>query len=104
MAYADYKAKPKGKDRGQAYVFSTWEHPPTNPALSRTLQKASMVIGNEGTLYSLSRMIWSRCQPHGVQGGILQEANASGKARGYADMKTVTEKVKRQVAHEATHG
>jgi hypothetical protein len=59
-----------------------------------------MVIGNEVTLSSLSRMIWSRCQPYGVQGGILQEANASGKARGYADVKTITEKVKLQVAIE----
>jgi hypothetical protein len=45
-------------------------------------------------------MVWSRCQPQAVQGGILQEANASGKARGYADVKTVTGKVKRQVANE----
>jgi hypothetical protein len=63
-----------------------------------------MVIGNEVTLCPLSRMVWSRCQPHGVQGGILQEANASGKARGYADVKTVTEQVKLQVANEETHG
>jgi len=49
-------------------------------------------------------MVGSRCQPHGLQGGILQEANASGKARGYADVKTVTRNVKLQVANEATHG
>jgi hypothetical protein len=34
------------------------------------------------TLEQLSRRTWSRCQPHGLQGGILQEAKASGKARG----------------------
>ena len=59
-----------------------------------------MVIGNEVTLYMLSRTNWSRYQPQGVQGRILQEANASGKARGYADVKTILEKVKRQVAIE----
>jgi hypothetical protein len=63
-----------------------------------------MVIGNEVTLSSLSRMAWSRCQPHARQGGILQEANASGKARGYADVKAMTERVKLPVAKGATHG
>ena len=43
-------------------------------------------------------MVWSRRQPHGLQGGILQEANASGKARGYADVETMTEKVTLLVA------
>jgi hypothetical protein len=38
------------------------------------------------------------------RGRIAQKANASGKARGYADVKTVTESVKLQVANEATHG
>jgi hypothetical protein len=71
-------------------MFVPWEHPSRNPVLCRTLQRTRMVIGNEVTLSSLSRMSWSRCQPHGRQGGILQEANASGKARGYADVKTVT--------------
>ena len=46
-------------------------------------------------------MVWSRCHPQALQGGILQEANAFGKARGYADVKTVTGKVKRQGANEA---
>jgi hypothetical protein len=82
----------------------TWEHPSQNPVYGRPLKRARMVTGNEITLGQLSRPTWSRCQPHGSQGGILQEANASGKARGYADVETVTEKVKLRVANEATHG
>ena len=82
----------------------TWAHPSRNPVSGRTLQRARMVRGNEVTLALLSRMAWSRCPPHGRQGGILQEAKASGKARGYADVKTVTEKVKWQVANEVTRG
>ena len=85
-------------------MFMTWAHPSRNPVSGRTLQRARMVIGNEVTLWQLSRMAWSRCQPYGLQGGILQEAKASGKARGYADVKTVTRNVKLQVANEATHG
>jgi hypothetical protein len=82
----------------------TWEHPSRNPARGRTLQRISMVIGNEVTLSSLSRRAWSRCQPYGRQGGILQEANASGKARGYADVKAMTESVKLPVANGITQG
>ena len=85
-------------------MFMTWAHPSRNPVFGKTLQRASMVIGNEVTLSLLSRMAWSRCQPYGRQGGILQEANASGKARGYADVKAMTEKVKLPVANGATHG
>jgi hypothetical protein len=85
-------------------VFMTWEHPSRNPVFGRTLNGARMVIGNEVTLWQLSRMASSRCQPHEPQGGILQEAKAPGKARGYADVETVTEKVKLRVANEATHG
>ena len=76
----------------------TWAHPSRNPAQSRILSRASMVIGNEVTLWQLSRKTWSRCQPHASQGGILQEANASGKARGYADVETITENVTLGVA------
>ena len=80
----------------------TWAHPSRNPVSGRTLQRARMVIGNEVTLWQLSRMAWSRCQPYGLQGGILQEAKASGKARGYADVETVTGKVKQRVANEVS--
>ena len=85
-------------------VCMTWAHPSRNPVSGRTLQRARMVRGNEVTLALLSRMAWSRCQPHARQGGILQEANASGKARGYADVKAMAERVKLPVAKGATHG
>jgi hypothetical protein len=96
------RAKRQGSRPGK--VFMTWAHPSRNPVSGRTLQRARMVIGNEVTLWQLSRMASSRCQPHEPQGGILQEAKAPGKARGYADVETVTEKVKLRVANEATHG
>jgi hypothetical protein len=85
-------------------VLMTWAHPSRNPVYGRPLKRARMVVGNDVTLSLLSRMTWSRCQPHGRQGGILQEANASGKARGEADVETVTEKGKLQVANEETRG
>jgi hypothetical protein len=104
MAYADSQAKPKWHGERPGTVFMTWEHPARNPVCGRTLRRARMVIGNEVTLCSLSKEVWSRGQPHGAQGGSLQEANASGKARGYADGKTVIGTVKLRVAKEETHG
>ena len=44
-------------------------------------------IRNGITLYVSQAL--SRCQPHGVQGRIAQEANAFGKAERYADVGTV---------------
>ena len=51
---------------------------PRNPVESTVLRMRVMAIGNGVTCYVRSRFIGSRCQPHGVSGGIPQEAKAEG--------------------------
>ena len=51
---------------------------PRNPVESTTLRMQAMGTGNGGTRHVLSRVVVSRCQPHGVSGRIPQEAKAEG--------------------------
>jgi hypothetical protein len=51
-----------------------------NPVESTTLRMRAMGTGNGVTRHVLSRTVVSRCQPHGVLGGIPQEAKAEGNA------------------------
>ena len=76
-----------GTDRGWATLQSTQRHSRRNPAKSGVLHAAS--YGEEERSNPVSFSIMRRCQPHTARGGIPQEANASGKARGYADVGTV---------------
>src|SRR5262245_49777766 len=50
------------------------------------------VVRNGVTLRRLSTS-WSRCQPDAPRGGMTQEANAPGKAWGYADVGPISWKV-----------
>ena len=51
-----------------------------NPVESTTLRMRAMGTGNGVTRHVLSRVVVSRCQPHGVSGRIPQEAKAEGNA------------------------
>jgi hypothetical protein len=52
-----------------------------NPVESTTLPMRAMGTGNGVTRHVLSRVVVSRCQPHGVLGRIPQEAKAWGNAQ-----------------------
>ena len=52
-----------------------------NPVESTTLRMQAMGTGNGVTRHVLSRVVVSRCQPHGVSGRIPQEAKAWGNAQ-----------------------
>lgn len=99
QAYAGSTACPKRKGyKGLAIVVSTSIHPQINPADSTTLRprKTDARNGITGAL-ALPRPKWS-VQEQAVSrkpcvGRIAQEANASGKAGGYADVGTMVWKV-----------
>ena len=55
-------------------------HGHRNPVESTALRMRAMETGNGGTRHVLSRVVVSRCQPHGVLGRIPQEAKAWGNA------------------------
>ena len=55
-------------------------HCHSNPVESTTLRMRAIGTANGGTRHVLSRAVVSRCQPHGVSGGIPQEAKAEGNA------------------------
>jgi len=53
---------------------------PRNPVESTALRMRAMGTGNGVTRHVLSRVVVSRCQPHGMSGRIPQEAKAEGNA------------------------
>ena len=80
----------KAPDLGPAIHEASGIHPTQVPAEFSTL-RPSPNPGQERS--NLVRALWTldrrRCQPHGARGGIPQEANACGKAVGYADVGAV---------------
>ena len=55
-------------------------HGHSNPVERTALRMRAMETGNGVTRPVLSRVVGSRCQPHGVSGRIPQEAKAEGHA------------------------
>ncbi len=68
------------KDKAPAALHTDRCALPINPVESIALRIRAMEAGNGVTSYVLSDIDRSRCQPHGVWGGIPQEANAGGNA------------------------
>jgi len=108
----DYWLRPKGKDKGRAFLEPTRRHPretrrrvrscPSHqtklrngitPARSQTSAIGGRCSGLgrhcNPSLKTVPRRDLSRCQPETIRGRIPQEAKAAGKAGRYADVGTV---------------
>ncbi len=68
------------KDKAPAALHTDRWALPINPVESTALRMRAMGAGNGVTSYVLSDADRRRCQPHGVWGGIPQEAKAGGHA------------------------
>ena len=74
--------EPKGHRRGRRQPKPlTGLHCHRNPVENTVLRMRAMEIGNGVTRHVLSRVVVSRCQPHGVLGRIPQEAKVWGNAQ-----------------------
>ena len=73
--------EPKGHRIGRRQPNPlTGMHCHRNPVENTALWMRTMGTGNGVTRHVFSRVVVSRCQPHGVWGGIPQEAKAEGHA------------------------
>jgi hypothetical protein len=71
--------EPKGHRIGRRQPNPlTGMHRHRNPVENTVLRMRTMGTGNGVTRHVLSCVVVSRCQPHGVWGGIPQEAKAEG--------------------------
>ena len=89
QAHADRWACPKtGTADGAGGAYTDQCSLPRNPVESAALPLRETVIRNEVTASPLSVVVdtRSRCQPEATRGGMAEEANALGKAEGYADV------------------
>jgi hypothetical protein len=87
-----------GRDEGLAALFPTSVHPHSNPAESAALRsrKTDARNGLTGAFTPFWTVVEAQKQAVSRKrrvGRIAREANASGKARGYADVGTTVWKV-----------